>query len=531
MNGEALSISEMGMTAAKPVVNPWVVAMVVTMATFMEVLDSSIANVALPHIAGNLGSTTNESTWVLTSYLVASAVVLPMSGWISDMIGRKRFYMICVTLFVISSVLCGLSTSLPMLVICRVLQGLGGGGLQPTEQAILADTFAPEKRNMGFAIYGMAILLAPVIGPTLGGWITDNFSWHWIFFINLPIGIISLLLTQRIIHDPPYLKKQREERPKGRTDYMGISTIVLGVGFFQLALDKGQELDWLASTSIRVALIFGLGSLVVLAWREWTLDDPIINLRLLKNRNFATSVMFNFILGMVLNGTMILVPQFLQNQLGYTAERAGWALSPAGIVLGLLMPIGGLCAAKFDPRKVVAFGFLITSLSLFNVTRVFLGVDFQTMVWWRVLQVAGMPFIFIPITTLSYVGLAAKDHNQVSGISNFARNLGGAIGVSFLVTFLSRHQEIGRANLVSHLNRGNVFFNRFYSMLSHGSQDPAAKKHALAQVQGLVELQASAMSFANIFFVMGVAVAFLVPLSFLMKRPTKKDMEMSAGQH
>lgn len=511
-------------------INPWIIAMSVTLATFMEVLDSSIANVALPHIGGTLGSTTEEATWVLTSYLVSSAIVLPMSGWLADRIGRKRFYMTCVVIFVASSVLCGLSTSLPMLIACRVLQGLGGGGLQPTEQAILADTFTPEQRNMGFAIYGMAIVVAPAIGPTLGGWITDSYSWHWIFFINLPIGLISLFLTQRLIQDPPHLK-QRSTQPRERTDYLGITTIVLGVGFLQLALDKGQELDWLASSLIRVALVVGVTCLAILIWREWRISNPIINLRLLTNRNFATATVFNFMLGMVLNGSTILIPQFLQEQLGYSAQRAGWALSPGGIALALLMPVAGIAAAKFDPRKVIAFGFLITSLSLFNMTRVYATIDFHTIVWLRVLQVVGLPFIFIPITTLSYVGLTGKDHNQVSGISNFVRNIGGAIGVSFLITFLARHQQISRAEMVSHLTRGSLFFKNYFNSLTHGSSDPAIQHRALAQVQAMVEGQANTLAFVNAFFLLGLVIALLAPLPFLMKKPSKKDLEMSSGVH
>jgi DHA2 family multidrug resistance protein len=417
-----------------------------------------------------------------------------------------------------------------MLILCRILQGLGGGGLQPTEQAILADTFTPEQRNMGFAIYGMAIVVAPAVGPTLGGWITDNYSWHWIFFINFPIGLISLFLTQRLIEDPPHLKL-RSKQSEGRTDYLGISTIVLGVGFVQLALDKGQELDWLASSLIRAALAIGLTSLGILVWREWRMTNPIINLRLLKNRNFATATIFNFMLGMVLNGSTILIPQFLQEQLGYSAQRAGWALSPGGIALAVLMPVAGIAAAKFDPRKVIAFGFLITSLSLFNMTRVYSTIDFHTIVWLRVLQVIGLPFIFIPITTLSYVGLTSKDHNQVSGISNFVRNVGGAIGVSFLITFLARTQQASRAEMVSHLTQGSVFFKNYLNTLTHGSSDQGTTHRALAQIQAMVDGQAHTLAFVNAFFFLSIAIALLAPLPFLMKRPSKKDLEMSSGMH
>jgi MFS transporter, DHA2 family, multidrug resistance protein len=526
----------MAQVAAAPGrINPWVVAMTVTLATFMEVLDTSIANVALPHIAGNLGSTADESTWVLTSYLVSNAIILPMSGWLSTQLGRKRFYMACVVLFTLSSMLCGMATSLPMLIVFRIMQGLGGGGLGPSEQAILADTFTPEQRNMGFAIYGMAIVVAPAIGPTLGGWITDNYSWHWIFFINVPIGIISLLLTQRVVHDPPHLIEARK-KSRERVDYLGISTIVLGVGFLQYMLDKGQQLDWFDSGTVCAAAAIAAIALVVMVWREWTHSNPIINLSLLKQRNFATATLSNFTLGVVLNGSTILIPQFLQLQLGYTAERAGWALSPGGIALAVLMPVAGILGTKFDPRKVIAVGFLLTSASMFWMMRITPDVDFHTIVWMRVFQVVGLPLIFIPISTLSYVGMRLEDNNQVSGISNFARNLGGAVGTSFLVTYLARHRQIARAGLVSNLHHGNIFFDRYLTALQQsavqtGTSVADASRHALAQLQQMVDAQANMLAFISTFFVLGVIVALLVPLPFLMKRPTPEDMAASQGIH
>jgi DHA2 family multidrug resistance protein len=518
-----------GVGMTRPQVNPWVIAMSVTLATFMEVLDSSIANVALPHIAGNLGATVEESTWVLTSYLVSAAIVLPMSGWLSDWMGRKRFYMLCVFLFTASSMLCGLSTSLPMLVVCRVLQGAGGGGLQPTEQAILADTFKPEQRSMGFAVYGMAILVAPTIGPTLGGWLTDTFSWHWIFFINLPIGIISLLLTQRVINDPPHVIQRGVEVRRKRVDTIGISTIVLGVGLVQYALDKGQELDWLASNSIRLALFVGVALLIVMVWREWTADEPIMKLQLLRKRNFATSVLFNFMLGVAMNGSIVLIPQFLQMQLGYSSQLSGLALSPGGLAMALLMPIGALAAQKFDPRKVVAFGFFATAATLLMMTQINDQVDFNTIVWLRIVQVIGLPFIFIPISTLAYSGVAAEENNQISGITNFVRNIGGAVGMSYLMTYMARHRAQSRNDMVAHMNRGNYFFQHMFGMLSHGAQDPVSKHRALAQMQMMVDGQANVLSFVSAFFFMGLLVAAMIPLTFLMKRPTKADMDTSSA--
>jgi len=525
----------MAAVGSAPRFNPWVVAMTVTLATFMEVLDTSIANVALPHIAGNLGATSDESTWVQTSYLVSNAIILPMSGWLSTRLGRKRFYMACVVLFTLSSMLCGMATSLPMLILFRVMQGLGGGGLGPSEQAILADTFTPQQRNMGFAIYGMAIVVAPAIGPTLGGWITDSYSWHWIFFINVPIGIISLFLTQRVVHDPPHVLEARKRRG-ARTDYLGITTIVIGVGLLQYVLDKGEQLEWFDSNIIRAGGAIAAIALVVMIWREWTHEHPIIQLRLLKNRNFASSAVSNFTLGVVLNGSTILIPQFLQLQLGYSAQQAGMALSPAGCALALLMPVAGILGSKFDPRKVIALGFVLTSASMFWMMRITPDVDFRTVVWMRVFQVVGLPLIFIPISTLAYVGMRREDNNQVSGMSNFVRNLGGAVGVSFLVSYLQRHRQISRVDLASHLHHGNFFFDRYLSAIQQaairsGSSVADAGHRSLAQMQQIVDAQANVLAFISAFFVLGVIVALLVPLPFLMKRPTAEDMAASQGMH
>src|SRR5580704_9173434 len=493
----------MAQVSYAPRFNPWIIAMTVTLATFMEVLDTSIANVALPHIAGNLGATANESTWVQTSYLVSNAIILPMSGWLSTRIGRKRFYMACVVLFTLSSMLCGMSTSLPMLIVFRVMQGLGGGGLGPSEQAILADTFTAEQRNMGFAIYGMAIVVAPAIGPTLGGWITDNFSWHWIFFINVPIGIISLFLTQRVVYDPPHVIEARKKR-RETTDLLGITTIVLGVGVLQYVLDKGDQLEWFDSATIRTLSVIAVIALGAMVWRELTHEHPIIELRLLKSRNFASATLSNFTLGVVLNGYINMIPQFLQLQLGYTAQQAGMALSPAGITLAILMPVAGILGMKFDPRKVIAVGFLLTSVSMFSMMHISAEVDFKTVMWMRVFQVVGLPLIFIPISTLAYVGMRQQDNNQVAGISNFVRNLGGAIGTSFLVSYLTRHRQVSRVDLVSHLHRGDVFFDRFFagmqqSAIHSGISAADAGQHSLAQLQQLVDTQASVLAFISAF--------------------------------
>src|SRR5581483_9917872 len=520
--------------AWKPAHNPYLIALTVTLATFMEVLDSSIANVSLPHIAGSLGATYDEATWVLTSYLVSSAIVLPVSGWLATVIGRKRFYMSCVALFTACSFLCGIAPSLPFLIFARVLQGAGGGGLQPSEQAILADTFTVEKRGIAFALYGMAVVVAPAIGPTLGGWITDNFNWHWIFFINLPIGALSMFLTSRMVEDPPWLKGER--RAGIRVDYIGLALIVLGVACFQIVLDKGQEDDWFSSPLIRTMLGLGLPTLCAFFMWEWYHEDPIVDVRLLKNRNFGTAVFFSFFLGMVLFGSTVLIPQFLQVSLGYTAERAGMALSPAGFVMMLMMPIAGrLTASKIDPRLLICIGFLGTSFTLHRLTIINLQIDFHTIVMLRMAQVVFLPLIFIPISTLNYVGVPREKNNQVSGISNFARNIGGSIGTSLLTTFLAQQNQTHQMALVSHTNHGNPNFERWIAglkavFLAQGFDAVTATSKALGLAYRTVLAQANALSFENSFWIMSILVACLAPLPFIMRRP-KPGEQVQSGMH
>jgi DHA2 family multidrug resistance protein len=509
--------------------------MTVTLATFMEVLDSSIANVSLPHIAGSLGATYDEATWVLTSYLVSSAIVLPISGWLSTVIGRKRFYMLCVTLFTACSFLCGIANSLPLLIVARILQGAGGGGLQPSEQAILADSFPVEKRGMAFAVYGMAVVVAPAIGPTLGGWITENYNWHWIFFINIPVGLLSLFLTQRFVEDPPWISEERQAGIK--IDYIGLALIVTGVACFQFVLDKGQENDWFASPMITIFSSIGIPTLVAFFLWEWYHKNPIVDVRLLKNRNFGTAVFFSFTLGVVLFGSTVLIPEFLQSSLHYTAERAGMALSPAGFVLMFMMPIAGrLTATKIDPRLLVAVGFLGTSITLHLMTVIYLGIDFHTIVILRMIQVVFMPLIFVPISTLNYIGVPREKNNQVSGLSNFARNIGGAVGTSMLTTFLARQNQTHQRAFGQHTDNANAGFQQMLAgfkalFQSQGFDAATATKKALAMAYRTVQAQSSGLSFENSFWVMSVIILCLVPLPFVMRRPKRGERQASVAAH
>jgi MFS transporter, DHA2 family, multidrug resistance protein len=507
--------------------NPWLVALVVTMATFMEVLDTSIANVALPHIAGSLGASEEEATWVLTSYLVASGVVLPISGWLATRFGRKRYYMTCVVIFTACSLLCGLAPSLPLLIFFRILQGLGGGGLATSEQAILADTFPVSKRGQAFSVYGMAVVVAPAIGPTLGGWITDNFNWHWIFFINLPVGIISLILTHRVVEDPPYLQLEKIRSMRERVDFTGLGLVALGVGCLEFVLDKGQEKDWFGDNMILFFAILAGSALVAFVIWEWRHPDPIVDIKLLKNRNFGTAVFLQFILGMVLFGTTVLIPQFLQLLMGYTAEQAGLALSPAGFAMMLLMPIAGRLVSKMDARILVALGYGITSIMLFNLTRLDLNVTFGDIVWWRVLQVLGLPFIFIPISTLNYVGVPMNKNNQISSFSNFARNIGGSVGTALLTTYIVRSQQTHQVALAQHSVVGSPAYSSYIatvtaSLMARGESAADASKAAVGIAYQTLIQQSQMLSYKNAFFILAVLIGSLVPLPFIMRKPPRR---------
>src|SRR5438093_1263216 len=431
-------------------VNPWVIAVTVTLATFMEVLDTSIANVALPHIAGNLSAGVDESTWVLTSYLVSNAIVLPLSGWFSSLIGRKRFYMSCVALFTVSSFFCGLAPSLGVLVFLRIMQGAGGGGLQPSEQAILNDTFPLEKRGMAFAVYGVAVVVAPTIGPWLGGWITDNFSWRWIFYINVPVGILSLLLTSLLVSDPPYMK--RVSLKEGfRIDYIGIGLLSLGLGSSQIILDKGQRDDWFGSNFIRVFFVLMLFGLIAGILWELREKEPVVDLRMLKDRNFAIATTAMFFLGFVLYASTVLIPQFLQQLLGYTAQLAGMALSPGGAVIMCMMPVVGILVSKVDTRILITFGCIVSASALFVMAGWDLGLDYGHAVRARMLQSFGLAFVFISINGAALAFFPKEENNMVSAIINLGRNIEASVGIATVTTILERRTQFHQSRLMEHV--------------------------------------------------------------------------------
>ena len=511
--------------AWRPAVNPWVIALAVTLATFMEVLDTSIANVALPHIAGSLSAGQDESTWILTSYLVSNAIVLPLSGWLSSIMGRKRFYMSCVALFTISSCLCGIAPNLGMLIFFRVLQGVGGGGLQPSEQAILADTFAPAKRGMAFAVYGVAVVMAPAIGPTLGGWITDNFTWRWIFFINVPVGILSLVLTSRLIQDPPYFK--RRKLSETHIDYIGLGLVAVGLGALQIVLDKGQRDDWFESNFIVILTAVAAAALIWVVIWEWYQKDPIIDLHLFSQRTFATANFLMFMLGFALLGSTLLLPLFMQTLLGYTAQQSGLALMPGGFTIMLCMPLVGFLLSRYSPRWLMLYGMSMLAFSLFHMTNFDLNVDFRTVTMARVIQAAGLAFLFVPINTAAYSGLPREKNNAASGLMNLARNIGGSVGISFVTTMLARRAQVHQVMLSQNLSLANPQFRAQLQGATGvfvgggagpGSGPGTAAQHAYALIQANLIRQSTMLAYVDDFWVLGIAMLCLIPMVFLVKK-------------
>jgi len=513
-----------GITAAqevwKPKVNPWIIGASVSLAAFMEFLDTSIANVALPHIAGNLGASNDESTWVLTSYLVANAIVLPISGFLVNWLGRKRFFMTCIVAFTASSFLCGIAPSLGMLLLFRVMQGAFGGGLQPMAQAILADTFPPEKRGLAFALYGICAVCAPAIGPTLGGWITDNYSWRWIFYINVPVGILAVLLVYQLVEDPPYLS--RVKKRAGSFDYIGFGLLAIGVGALQIALDKGQEDDWFAShfiTTLIVAAAVGLVSLVI--W-EWFHKEPIVDVRLFKNFNFASTSVMMFVVGIVLFSSTVLLPQFLQTLMGYTAEAAGMVLSAAAILLLFVLPIVGKLLARFQARHLLAFGWITLAFGMyFSCKRVDLLISFRAATWMRILQYLPVGFLFVPLTAAGYVGLPKEKSNAAAGLMNFMRNIGQSAGTSAVTTLIARRTQYHQSVLAEYTRslRFDEAVAALANRLTHvGLSSHFAHQQALGRMYGVLIVQAQAISYVEVYWLLAVASVLMFLLSFLLAR-------------
>jgi MFS transporter, DHA2 family, multidrug resistance protein len=506
--------------------NMWLVAVTVTLATFMELLDTSIANVALPHISGGLATSYDEATWVLTSYLVANAVILPLSAWLSRVFGRKNYYMGCVVLFSVSSLLCGLAPSLNLLIFFRVLQGIAGGGLAPVEQAILVDTFPADKRASAFALYSMAIVTAPAIGPPLGGWITDSFSWRWVFFINVPIGIVSLVLTSQFVSDPPEFKQEAEQARRAgklRIDYLGILLVAIGFACLEVVLDRGQRDDWLESRFISTFLLIAVTALIVAIFWELRQPDPVVELRLLGERNFAISNCFYFLFGFVLFGSTVLIPQMLQQLYGYTATDAGLVLGPGALVIVFMAPIIVKLLPKVGAKVLIVAGFSILALSMLHFSSFDLTTDYRHEVWARALQGLGLSFLFVPTSQLAYSYLPREKNNKASSLTNLFRNQGGSFGIAFVTSMLERRTQFHQSVLVGHVSGYEPGVASFLSrttqtFIAAGASYSDASNKALGLLSKLLTEQAAMLAFLDCFRLLGYAALLGIPLALVIRK-------------
>jgi DHA2 family multidrug resistance protein len=518
--GTVLSIDHQPSTIDHPV-NPWVIAMTVMLATFMEVLDTSVANVALPHIAGGLAVDVQESTWALTSYLVSNAIVLPLSGWLSSLFGRKNVFITCVALFVVSSFLCGIASSLDLLILFRVFQGMGGGAMQPISQAILLESFPPQKRGLAMALFGMGVVVAPIVGPTLGGWLSDNYSWRWIFFINIPIGLLSIFLTTLFVFDPPYLVRRRLGGVK--IDYVGLGLLSVGLGCLQIFLDKGQTEDWFASRLIvATGTVAFLCLTLVILW-ELSHAAPVVNLRLLKDRNFAMGILTMFVLGFILYGSLLLLPVFLQELLGYTATLAGMVLSPGGVITLMMMPVVGMLVARVQARYLIMAGLAVIGYSMFYTAGFNLQVDFWTAVKARAIIGAGLPFLFVPINVAAFYYVAKEKIGQGTALINLTRNIGGSCGIAFVTTLLARRMQSHQSLLVHGLTPLNPIYHQMVAgiqaaLIYRGVPPSQADTQALGVVQGMLVRQATMQAYVDVFQLLGIISVALIPFMFLVKK-------------
>ncbi len=511
----------------KAAINPWVIALTVTLATFMELLDTSIANVSLPYIAGGLGRSFDEVTWILTTYLVANAVVLPMSAWLSRVFGRKNYYMACVALFTVTSFFCGIAPSLNIMLIARILQGVGGGGLAPVEQAILVDTFPPAKRASAFALYTVAIVTAPAIGPVLGGWITDNFNWRWVFLINIPIGILSLFLTQRFVHDPPAFEAERKSaRTSGklRIDYIGISFIALGSASLEILLDRGQIDDWFGSSFITSMLIVAIICWSITIYWELRHDDPIIDLRLLADRNFAIACTFYFIFGFGLFATTTMIPQVLQSLYGYRAIDAGLVLGPGAFVITLLAPVGAQLVQRniIHPRKLIIISVTTVAASMFYYSSFNLQTNYTHYALARAFQGLGYAFFFVPLSVIAYSQLRPDQNNRASSLTNLFRNWGGSFGIAFVTTVSERRQSFHQSVMSANLTNSSGFLQQsIHNMAAYLTQHGYAKADSIRAATlfyyNQLENQTRLLAFMDCFRLIGWITLLSVPLLFFIR--------------
>ncbi len=501
----------------------WLIVGVISLATFMEVLDTAIANVSLLNIGGALSVSPDEATWIVTSYLVANAIIIPISGWLADVIGRKRYYMLSVAMFTGASLLCGLAPNINVLIIARILQGIGGGGLAPSEQSILADTFPPSKRGAAFAAYALVVVVAPTLGPTLGGWITDNYSWHWIFLINVPVGFLSLFLVQNFMVDPPALERDRRKKLQGglKVDYVGFLLVALGLGCLELTLDRGLRLDWFSSSLIITTAVIAVTSIVALVIWELNHKDPIVNLRLFANRNFTITVMVMMVIGVVLYGSTQLIPQFLQQVMGYTATNAGRALTVGGIASLVVMPIAGVLSGKVPARFILFPALLVQAFALWNLSHQNSAIAFGDASLSRLYQAAGLPFLFVTVTAAAYVGLKPGQTNQASALLNVARNLGGTFGISYAQTTLADQEQVHQSRLIERVQPLNDVYAGTLANIEGALRSAGqGTGGAIGTLYGQVVRQANTLAFLDVYHNLMVFVLIVAPLTLLL-RPGK----------
>jgi DHA2 family multidrug resistance protein len=514
---------------SKPV-NPWIVAVAVMFATFMEVLDTTVVNVSLPHIASSLSATTDEATWALTSYLVANAIILPMTGWLASKFGRKRLLMWSTSGFTLASFLCGAAPNLASLVIFRIIQGATGGALQPLSQAVLLESFKPEERGRAMGFWGLGIVVAPIFGPVFGGWVTENYSWRWVFYINLPVGIISLIMTQLYVFDPPYLRRE-----SNGIDYWGMGLLVVGIGALQFVLDKGQQEDWFASTMITTLAIISAIGLITLIVQQLMSKEPIIDLHLFADRSYSVGVFLMTVLGFVLYGSLVLLPIMLQTLFGYPSLEAGEAMAPRGIGSLFMMPVVGMLTSKVDARKLLALGLFIGGITMVWLGQLNLNAGYWDIFWPQLLQGAGMALLFVPLTTVSMATIAPQRMGYATSLFNLMRNIGGGIGIAITGTMLARTRTANTAVLGEHVT---AFDPTTQSLLEQmkagfvaaGSDAVTATNQAYIALYGMIQRQAAMVSFVNIFRLLGFLFLVLIPLVLIMRRP-KGSSGAAAAAH
>jgi DHA2 family multidrug resistance protein len=506
-------------TAAPGGINPWLPAFSVCLGTFMEVLDSTVVNVSIPHISGALGVTNEEATWTLTSYLVANAVVLPMTGWLSNHFGRRRLYLICLFTFTFASILCGTSPNLSAMVVFRVLQGMSGGILIPISQAIMLESFPPEKRGRAMAAFAVIIIFAPIVGPILGGWITDNYSWRWVFYINIPVGALAFFLCSMFVFDPPYIK-----RSEGPIDYIGLSLLAIGLGSLEVVLDNGQLKDWFSSPFIQnFSVVAGLALTFLIVW-ELSIKNPVVDLRLLKDRNFSAGLLLMTCLGMVLYGSIVLQPIYLQTLMGYTALLSGMTLAPRGLTSLMFAPLAGRLTEKKDARYLITFGVLMTSVTLVMMSHWNLQTDFRALTLPNLLQGAGMVFLFVPLTTTTMAFIPNEKMGMASGLFNLMRNMGGSAGIALVNTMLSRRMQLHHARLVEHINPFDAVPQQALHsipplLFSRGVPIGSDAQMMYGLLQGSLMRQAAMLAFIDNFLMLAILFLVMLPLLLLMRKP------------